>query len=138
MNDHVLTLFVIVMIPCSILKKAECQYFYIEYLVFMPSIKYTNFHPLPLKMTDYYLLIVSQLNSELSKGKKEREAVEKKLSSLQESHAHLQTQFDQLVEQSAQQVSITDHQSALKEMHGSVEFLYIHIIIIIPFIYAVK
>lgn len=77
-----------------------------------------NFFPSrPLPKFLVYLLIVSQLNSELNKGKKEREAVEKKLSSLLESHTSLQTQFDHLVEQSTQQVSISEHQSALKEMH---------------------
>ena len=50
--------------------------------------------------------------------KKDRETVEKKLASLHESHGQLQSQFDQLVERSSQQVSISDHQSALKEMHG--------------------
>ena len=60
---------------------------------------------------------VSQLNTEIGKGKKEREAVEKKLSSLQESHGELQSQFDKLAEKSTQQVSITEHKSALKEMH---------------------
>ena len=64
-------------------------------------------------------LIVSGLSSELNKGRKERGAVEKKLISLQESHTSLQAQFGQLVEESAQQVSITEHQSALNEMHRS-------------------
>ena len=60
---------------------------------------------------------VSQLNSEIDKGKKEREAVEKQLNSLQESHGELQFQFDKLEEKSTQQVSITEHKTALKEMH---------------------
>ena len=62
--------------------------------------------------------VVSQLNSEISKGKRELEDVEKKLNSLQENHSQLQTQFEQLVQHSAHQVSIDEHQSALKEMHG--------------------
>ena len=69
-------------------------------------------------MVFYYQYIVSQLNSEVSKGKKERKEVESKLASLQESHAQLQSQFEELVEQSSGQVSISEHQSALKEMHG--------------------
>ena len=68
-------------------------------------------------MYDTRTLTVSQLNTEIGKGKKEREEVEKKMSSLQESHGQLQSQFDKLVEKSSQQVSISDHQSALKEMH---------------------
>ena len=66
---------------------------------------------------------MSQLNSELSKSRKDRQSIEKELRAQKEAHTQLQEKLNSVVTMATGRVTMEEHREAMEEFQRSVHLL---------------
>ena len=74
-------------------------------------------------MKKEHLASVSQLNTELSRSKKERQAIEKELKAQKETYMQLQEKLNSVVTMTTERVSLDEHREAMEEFQRLVDGL---------------